>query len=61
MLQKLAEATKQSDQVSNVKNNSRNFVFQTITPPNVEKSNGSTSRVKRVCVMLTIQYYYYFH
>lgn len=50
MLGKLAEISKPGgDAVSNVKNNSRNFVFQHITPPNVEKVDGTTSRVKRVC------------
>lgn len=48
MLAKLAEGGKPADAVSNVKNNSRNFVFSHITPPNQEKTDGSTSRVKRV-------------
>ncbi|ODM95981.1 Claspin [Orchesella cincta] len=47
MLAKLAEITKSGDPVSNVKSNSRNFVFSHITPPNVEKTDGSTSKVKR--------------
>lgn len=55
MLAKLAETSKAGDVVSNVKNNSRNFVFQHITPPNTEKTDGSTSRMKRVTFLFVFK------